>query len=66
MAALPLLRSHAGVTRQIFLRWQMDVLALVPSHEAMLQSLHQIWGDVVLSLLTREEKLNWKLPMPCS
>ena len=22
----PLLRSHAAVTRQIFLRWQMDVL----------------------------------------
>ncbi|CAL1147182.1 unnamed protein product [Cladocopium goreaui] len=64
MAALPLLRSHAAVTRQIFLRWQMDVLALVHQHEALLHFLREIWGDVVLKLLTDEEKFNWRLPVP--
>lgn len=64
LASLPLVRSHAGITRLAFLRWQMDALALVPSHESCLEFLHQIWGDVALTMGTEEEKFNWSLSLP--
>jgi len=64
LASLPLVRSHAGITRLAFLRWQMDALALIPSHESCLEFLHQIWGDVVLTMGTEEEKFNWSLSLP--
>ncbi|CAJ1341249.1 unnamed protein product [Effrenium voratum] len=64
MSALPLIRTHASVTRQIFSRWQMDLFALVDRHELLLEFLRQMWGDVVLKLGTDEEKANWTLPLP--
>ncbi|CAE7843349.1 unnamed protein product, partial [Symbiodinium microadriaticum] len=59
LASLPLVRSHAGITRLAFLRWQMDALALVPSHESCLEFLHQIWGDVALTMGTEGWAPDW-------
>ncbi|CAE7396050.1 unnamed protein product [Symbiodinium natans] len=59
LASLPLVRSHAGITRLAFLRWQMDALALIPAHESCLGFLYQSLDARCQKVWFRVEDLFW-------
>ncbi|CAK0881177.1 unnamed protein product [Prorocentrum cordatum] len=44
LGALPLLRTHAGLRRAAFARWMADVTYHLPSHEAFVARVEELWG----------------------
>mmetsp|Transcript_46714 Transcript_46714/g.84316 ORF Transcript_46714/g.84316 Transcript_46714/m.84316 type:complete len:668 (+) Transcript_46714:64-2067(+) len=65
MNALPLLRTHSGITRPAFVRWNLDLCIHIPTHAAFLKRQKQLWGALVeRTAETLEEQANWSLPFP--